>query len=77
MLGVTYASEIFKDLSFVAGSGQIWALPFMIYLAVVDTSQASRWTIFTVTTLLLSYPNGKLQGSTRLRTLVAGSLTPT
>ncbi|KAI0123565.1 phthalate transporter [Xylariales sp. AK1849] len=35
----------------------IWVLPFMIYLNVADTATASRWIIWAVTSLLLSYPN--------------------
>lgn len=60
MLLLTYLAEIVGELTFVAQSGQIWALPFLIYLVAVDTRKVSRWIIWTVTTLLLSYPNGKL-----------------
>jgi hypothetical protein len=59
MLGIAYIAEIAGQLTLVAGAGQIWALPFLIYLNVVDTSKVSRWVIYVVTTLLLSYPNGK------------------
>lgn len=59
MLALTYFSEITQQLTLVAGAAQIWVLPFLIYLNVVDTSQVSRWVIYAVTTLLLSYPNGK------------------
>ncbi|AEO67242.1 uncharacterized protein THITE_2116127 [Thermothielavioides terrestris NRRL 8126] len=57
MLGLTYVSEVLGELSLVAGFGQIWALPFLIYLNAVDTSKVNRWVIYAVTTLLLSYPN--------------------
>ncbi|KAI1469392.1 MFS general substrate transporter [Daldinia caldariorum] len=57
MLANTYAAEIFGNLTLVAVVGQFWILPFLIYLNVADTSSASRWVIWTVTTLLLSYPN--------------------
>jgi hypothetical protein len=59
MLGVAYLAEVFSQLTLVALLGQIWALPFLIYLNVVDTSKVNRWVIWAVTTLLLSYPNGK------------------
>lgn len=59
MLGITYLAEIVGELTFVAVSGQIWALPFLIYLNVVDTAKVNRWVLYAVTTLLLSYPNGK------------------
>ena len=58
MMAVTYAAEIFGELTLFSLAGQIWALPFLIYLAVVDTTHVNRWIIFTVTTLLLSYPSG-------------------
>ncbi|KAI1207852.1 MFS general substrate transporter [Annulohypoxylon truncatum] len=57
MLALTYTAEILKELTFVALIGQIWILPFLIYLNVADTATASRWVIWTVTTLLLAYPN--------------------
>ncbi len=59
MLGIAYVAEVTGQLTLVAGASQVWALPFLIYLNVVDTSKVSRWVIWTVTTLLLSYPNGK------------------
>lgn len=60
MLAITYLGEIVKELTFVAMSGQIWALPFLILLTVVDTGSLNRWVLYTVITLLLAYPNGSL-----------------
>lgn len=60
MLALTYTAEIFKELTFVAVIGQIWILPFLIYLNVANTAAVSRWVVWTVTTLLLAYPNGML-----------------
>ncbi|KAI1385364.1 MFS general substrate transporter [Hypoxylon trugodes] len=57
MLLTVYAAEIFKNLTFVALIGQVWVLPFLVYLNVADTANASRWVIWLVTTLLLGYPN--------------------
>ncbi|KHE84203.1 MFS general substrate transporter [Neurospora crassa] len=57
MLGITYLGEIFNELTLIAASGQIWALPFLIYLNSVDTAGVNRWVIYAVTTLLLGYPN--------------------
>ncbi|KAK4126553.1 MFS general substrate transporter [Parathielavia appendiculata] len=57
MLGIAYLAEVLGQLTLVAGASQIWALPFLIYLNVVDTAKVSRWIIYAVTTLLLSYPN--------------------
>lgn len=60
MLGLTYLAEILGELTLLAGFGQVWALPFLIYLNVADTANTSRWVIYAVTTLLLGYPNGKI-----------------
>ncbi len=57
MLAITFIAEIRKELTFTALVGQIWALPFLIYLAVVNTANVNRWIIWAVTTLLLGYPN--------------------
>ncbi|KAK4458264.1 major facilitator superfamily domain-containing protein [Cladorrhinum samala] len=57
MVAVAYLAEIFHQLTFLAVTAQIWILPFLIYLNAVDTSHVSRWVIFAVISLLLSYPN--------------------
>lgn len=57
MLGITYLGEIFRELTFMSMSGQIWLLPFLIYLNVFDYSSTNKWVIWTVLTLLLAYPN--------------------
>ena len=59
MLGIAYLAEITNQLTLVAGASQVWVFPFLIYLNAVDTSKTNRWVIWSVTTLLLSYPNGK------------------
>ena len=59
MMLVTYFSEIYGELTFMAMSGQIWGLPFLIYLNAVDTTIINRWIVWAVITLLLSYPSGK------------------
>lgn len=58
MLANTFAAEIFGELTLIAMVGQFWILPFLIYLNVADTANTNRWVIYTVTTLLLGYPNG-------------------
>ena len=57
MLILTYVAEIWKELTFTAMIGQVWALPFLIYLTVANTGNLNRWVLWIVTTLLLSYPN--------------------
>ncbi|KAF1816197.1 MFS general substrate transporter [Eremomyces bilateralis CBS 781.70] len=37
--------------------GHNMALPFLIYLNIIDTTTVNRWTMWAVITLLLSYPN--------------------
>ncbi|CAM1505946.1 Fc.00g115830.m01.CDS01 [Cosmosporella sp. VM-42] len=57
MLILTYSAEIFGELTLTSLIGQIWMLPFLIYLNTIDTATTSRWIIFAITTLLLGYPN--------------------
>ncbi|KAF1996007.1 MFS general substrate transporter [Amniculicola lignicola CBS 123094] len=57
MLLLTYSAEIFQELTLHAGVGQIWAIPFLVYLYVSDAAHANRWVVWTVITLLLSYPS--------------------
>lgn len=58
MLALTYLSEFLGELSLTAMLGQIWSLPFLIYMNIGDTTQTNKWVIFAVFTLLLAYPNG-------------------
>ncbi|KIW31775.1 hypothetical protein, variant 2 [Cladophialophora immunda] len=57
MMLVTYVAEILQELTLTAVTGQIWALPFLIFFNSVDTSKMNKWAMWAVTTLLLSYPN--------------------
>jgi hypothetical protein len=59
ILILTYVSEITKQLTLVSMIGQIWVLPFVIYLYVVDITTVNKWTVWGVMTVLLAYPNGK------------------
>lgn len=59
MLILTYASEITNQLTLTAVIGQIWALPFLVYLYAVDINSVNKWLAWTIMTLLLSYPNGQ------------------
>lgn len=60
MLILTYVAEVWGELTFTALIGQIWTLPFLVYFNTVDTTQANRWVVWVVTTLLLAYPNGNI-----------------
>ncbi|KAK2031340.1 phthalate transporter [Colletotrichum zoysiae] len=59
MLAITYLDEVLGELTFVSMSGQVWALPFLIYLNVVNISEVNRWVLYAVITVLLMYPNGQ------------------
>ncbi|KAI0409119.1 MFS general substrate transporter [Xylaria palmicola] len=56
LLGLTFLAEYLGELSLTALLGQIWALPFLVWLAVTDLAHASRWLQWALTTLLLGYP---------------------
>ena len=59
MLGLTYAGEVFGELTFTALIGQIWAFPFLLFLNLVDINSISKWLAWIIMTTLLCYPNGK------------------
>jgi hypothetical protein len=58
MLAITYFAEVWGELTFTAASGQVWMLPFLVYLNVVNTQKVNKWVIWGVISLLLGYPNG-------------------
>jgi hypothetical protein len=57
MLGLTYLAEVWGELTLTAAIGQIWVLPFLVYLLVVNITKTNRWVVWSVMTLLLGYPN--------------------
>ncbi|KAJ5782950.1 hypothetical protein N7457_004724 [Penicillium paradoxum] len=57
LLTLTYISEITGQLTLTAVVGQIWAMPFLLYIYIVDISSANKWGVWVVITLLLSYPS--------------------
>lgn len=59
MLGLTYLAEAISELTITALIGQIWLLPFLIYLNVVNSQEVNKWVFWVVVSLLLSYPNGE------------------
>lgn len=56
MIGLTWLSERTGSLSLTAMLGQIWALPLLIALYLLDNTKENKWVIWLITTLLLSYP---------------------
>ena len=59
LLFLTYLAEVVGELSLVSMSGQIWVLPFVVYLYVCNINEANKWVAFAIMTLLLAYPYGK------------------
>jgi hypothetical protein len=57
MVALAYSAEIFGELTFHSLTSQIWALPFLIYLNVIEISNLNRWVLWAVITLLIGYPN--------------------
>jgi hypothetical protein len=57
MLGVTWLSDRTGQISLSAVTGQIWALPFLVVLYVINPSTTNKWVMWTIVTLLLSYPS--------------------
>ncbi|KAF5541788.1 nicotinamide mononucleotide permease [Fusarium phyllophilum] len=60
LLLISYLAEKWNERSLLGLAVQIWKLPFMIYLYVVDMSTVNRWVSFAVLTLLLGSPTGEL-----------------
>jgi hypothetical protein len=59
MLTLTYVAEIWGELTLTAAFGQVWALPFLVYIYLVDITKINKWKAFSIMSLLLSYPSGK------------------
>lgn len=59
MLGLTYAAEVFGELTFVSLIGQLWALPFLIFINIIDINELNKWVAWGVMTALLCYPSGE------------------
>ncbi len=58
MLGLTYAGEVFGELTFTALIGQLWAFPFLLFINLVDINGINKWLAWGIMTAFLSYPNG-------------------
>ncbi|KAI0876212.1 MFS general substrate transporter [Hypoxylon argillaceum] len=56
LLGLTILAEYLGEISLTAILGQLWMLPFLVWLAVTDLAHTSRWLQWALTTLLLGYP---------------------
>ncbi|KAL4895867.1 major facilitator superfamily domain-containing protein [Aspergillus ambiguus] len=54
---LTYISEIFETLAWTGAAAQLWFLPMLLYMNIVDFTQTPKWSAWTVLTMFLSYPN--------------------
>ncbi|KAL0254563.1 hypothetical protein SLS55_010041 [Diplodia seriata] len=54
---LTYLAEVWHNLAFTALIGQIWVLPFVTVLYVLDINQLNHWTAWAIMTIFLSYPS--------------------
>jgi len=43
MLALTYVDEVFRKLTFISMMGQLWALPFLIFMNMLDISGINKW----------------------------------
>jgi hypothetical protein len=66
MLALTYAAEVFGELTLTALVGQIWALPFLIYINLVDMNEINKWLAWAIMTAFLSFPSGKKTDTARM-----------
>ena len=58
---LTYTAEALGSLAIMGAVAQIWILPLLIYMNVVDFSQSNKWVAWTILTLLLSHPSGTFE----------------
>ncbi|KAI0835217.1 MFS general substrate transporter [Hypoxylon sp. FL0890] len=58
MMALATLAEYTGQLAACASIFQIWCLPFLIYLRVVDTTHASKWLTWGMISLLLAAPLG-------------------
>ncbi|KEY73972.1 hypothetical protein S7711_02568 [Stachybotrys chartarum IBT 7711] len=80
LLGLTYLSEKWNQRAILAMLTQIWVLPFLIYIYLVDITGLNRWLAWAILSLLLGYPsphaiqvswNSRNSNAVRLRTVSA------
>jgi hypothetical protein len=60
MLGLTYSARMAGELTFIALIAQLWALPFIIFINLVDITSINKWLAWASLTALLCSPSGIL-----------------
>jgi hypothetical protein len=61
LIGITYFSEVVGERSFTTMFMQIWTLPFLVYIYVIDINSINKWKAWGIMTGLLSYPYRKFE----------------
>jgi len=56
LLVITYLAEVWGELAITSMFGQIWTLPFLIWLNVANSSTANKWVVWAIISLLLANP---------------------
>lgn len=56
MLGLTYLSEAWNELSLTAMLGQIWTLPLLVAMVAINLATVNDWVLYAILLLLLAYP---------------------
>jgi hypothetical protein len=56
MLTLAYFAERTKQLSIFAAVPQLWALPFLIFLRVINITTTSKWLVWAMLTGLIAAP---------------------
>ncbi|KAA8651777.1 hypothetical protein EYZ11_003972 [Aspergillus tanneri] len=56
-LVLVYAAETFGSIALMGALAQVWMLPMLLYMIVVDFSQVNKWVAWTILTLFLSHPS--------------------
>jgi len=63
LIAITYFSEVVGEMSFTAMFSQVWTLPFLVYIYVVDINSINKWKAWGIMTGLLSFPHRKFNST--------------
>jgi len=55
LLALLTPPRSFGELSLIAVLSQVWTIPMLIWLNVVDTTKVNKWSVWAVITILLGY----------------------
>lgn len=57
MLILTYAAEVWNELTLTSLIGQIWTFPFLVTLVALNLATVNHWALYAILVSLLSYPS--------------------